>query len=253
MLEPQPLAEPVPAPAAAAQPVRKPALPALTGLRTLLAINIMFFHFTPPHPNFLSPLLNNAYVFVGFFFLISGFVLAYNYADRPVLSRRKFYLARISRVYPVYVLVLILSIPFLVIAERAAHTPATFWTGVILTPLTLQSWSPPLATFWNTVAWTVPAEMFLYLIFPFILLLIARIAPVHRNPRPAHRSHPHHLDRRPHPPHDLSPPQPRPPPRTRRPLHVCLLAAHPQVQPPALSLHLHRRNPPRAPSRQPDS
>ncbi len=183
MLEPQPLAEPVAsAPHAAGQAVRKPALPALTGLRTLLAINIMFFHFTPPHPNFLSPLLNNAYVFVGFFFLISGFVLAYNYADRPVLSKRKFYLARISRVYPVYLLVLILSIPFLLIAERAAHTPAAFWTGIILTPLTLQSWSPPLATFWNTVAWTVPAEMFLYLIFPFLLLLIARIAPVIATP-----------------------------------------------------------------------
>ena len=136
----------------------------------------MFFHFTPPHPDFLSPLLNNAYVFVGFFFLISGFVLAYNYADRPTLSLRKFYVARLSRVYPVYLLVLLLSIPFLLIAERAAHTPGDFWLGVVLTPLCLQSWSPLLATFWNTVAWTVPAEIALYLVFPFLLRIIARVA-----------------------------------------------------------------------------
>ena len=169
----QPIAaDPLESAAPAGTTVRKPALPALTGLRTLLAINIMFFHFTPPHPNFLSPLLNNAYVFVGFFFLISGFVLAYNYADRPVLSKRKFYVARFSRVYPVYFLVLLLSIPFLLI-EWQAQSRANFFTGLLLTPFALQSWSPHLATFWNTVAWTVPAEFFLYLLFPFLLLLIA--------------------------------------------------------------------------------
>ncbi len=175
MLDPQPSADTLPD--AAPLPHLKPSLPALTGLRTLLAINIMFFHFTPPHPDFLSPLLNNAYVFVGFFFLISGFVLAYNYADRPTLSLRKFYVARISRVYPVYLLVLLLSIPFLVIAERPAHSLGDFWLGIVLTPLCLQSWSPILATFWNTVAWTVPAEVALYLVFPFLLRLIARFAP----------------------------------------------------------------------------
>ena len=161
---------PVAAPAA---PVRKPPLPALSGLRTILAVNVMFFHFTPPHPAFLSPIINNAYVFVGFFFLISGFVLAYNYADRPSLSRRSFYLARVSRVYPVYLLVLALSFPFLAI-EWHARSHTEFFQGLVLTPLALQGWSPSLATFWNTVAWTVPAEFLLYALFPFLLLVIAR-------------------------------------------------------------------------------
>ena len=60
--------------------VRKPALPAITGLRTLLAITIILFHFTPSgltwsrHPSFtLYPLINIGFVFVSFFFLISGF------------------------------------------------------------------------------------------------------------------------------------------------------------------------------------
>src|ERR1700761_30981 len=70
--------------------VRKPALPGITGLRTLLAVTIILFHFTPNgltwarHPAFtLYPLINIGYVFVSFFFLISGFILAYNYAGRP--------------------------------------------------------------------------------------------------------------------------------------------------------------------------
>ena len=155
-------------PALSATAPRKPALPALTGLRTLLAVNIMFFHFTPALPAFIRPVVDNAFTFVGCFFLISGFILAYNYADRPTLSLRKFYVARISRVYPVYLLVLVLSIPFL-FEEWKAHTHAAFFAGLALTPFALQGWSPTLATFWNTVGWTLPAELMLYLCFPWIL------------------------------------------------------------------------------------
>jgi peptidoglycan/LPS O-acetylase OafA/YrhL len=155
-------------------PVRKPALPALTGLRAILAVNIMFFHFTPPHIGLIRPIVDNAFVFVGFFFLISGFVLAYNYADRPSLSKRAFYLARFSRVYPVYLFALVISIPFL-FQEWHARSPHDFYLGLILTPLTLQGWSPLLATFWNTVAWTLPAETMLYAIFPFMLLALAAL------------------------------------------------------------------------------
>ena len=133
----------------------------------------MFFHFTPPLPRFLRSVVDNAYVFVGFFFLISGFVMAYNYADREQLSKRDFYVARASRVYPVYLLVLLLSLPFLWF-EWPAHTHGDFFLGLLLTPLALQGWDPHLATFWNTVGWTLPAELFLYLLFPYLLRLFAR-------------------------------------------------------------------------------
>src|ERR1700712_5673615 len=71
----------VSAPAAAY--VRKPTLPALTGVRTLLALFILLFHFTPAGLGPLYPLIDNGYVFVSFFFLISGYIMAYNYLDRP--------------------------------------------------------------------------------------------------------------------------------------------------------------------------
>lgn len=131
----------------------------------------MFFHFTPALPGFVRPVVDNAFTFVGCFFLISGFILAYNYADRPSLSRRKFYIARFSRVYPVYLLVLLLSTPFL-FQEWEAHSRGDFFTGLILTPFALQGWNPMLATFWNTVGWTLPAEITLYLVFPTLLRLI---------------------------------------------------------------------------------
>jgi peptidoglycan/LPS O-acetylase OafA/YrhL len=153
----------------AAATSRKPPLPALTGIRTLLALAIILFHFTPPHLGILFPFVDNGYVFVSVFFLISGYVLTYNYADRATtLIKREFWLARFSRLYPVYLLVLIISFRMLQ-NEWQARSHFEFWQGLILTPFVLQGWSPSVATFWNTVAWTLSCEVVLYAAFPFLI------------------------------------------------------------------------------------
>lgn len=153
------------------KPARKPPLPALTGIRTLLAFNIVLFHFTPPYLGPARPFVEHGFVFVNVFFLISGFVLAYNYFDRGTnLVKRDFWLARFSRLYPVYLLVLLISFPMLEL-EWHARSTAEFWRGLTLTPLLLQGFSPSLATFWNTVAWTLSCEMAFYVLFPWLILL----------------------------------------------------------------------------------
>lgn len=165
------LDSPVAVPAKPSAPARKPQLPALTGVRTLLAINIMLFHFEPPHMQFLYPVIDNSYVFVGFFFLLSGFVLTYNYADRPMpLRKRDFWRARFARLYPIYLLSLVLFAGMLG-AEWHARSHPQFVAGVVLTPLLLQGWSPMLATFWNTVAWTLSCEAAFYFFFPWLICL----------------------------------------------------------------------------------
>ncbi len=162
---------------------RKAALPALTGLRAILAVLILLFHFTPGHIDAVRPIVDGSFVFVGCFFLISGFVLSYNYDDRALsLVKRDFWLARFSRLYPTYIFALVLSLPFLLV-EWHARPHAEFWRGLVLTPLLLQGWSPTLATFWNTVAWTLSAEVMLYLAFPFLLRTWNTRAP-HWNTRP---------------------------------------------------------------------
>lgn len=169
LLDPEVKQLPLPEPKAATLPVRRPQLPALTGIRTLLALAIVLFHFTPPHLGIFFPFIDNGYVFVSVFFLISGYVLTYNYADRAqTLSKREFWLARFSRLYPVYFLVLILSFR-MVQDEWHARSHLEFWQGIVLTPLVLQGWSPSLATFWNTVAWTLSCECVLYAAFPWLI------------------------------------------------------------------------------------
>lgn len=146
-------------------------LDALTGLRCFAALNIVFFHFSNPlWFGFMAPVVNAGYLSVSFFIMLSGFVLAYNYAGRAregKLSKKRFWLARLTRLYPVYLLSLALGWETF-LGERAAHTHGMFWAGAVLTPLLLQGWIPEIATFGNTPAWTMSAEAAYYLIFPWV-------------------------------------------------------------------------------------
>ena len=162
---------------------RKPApLKALTGLRCFAAVNIVFFHFSNPQWfGWLAPVVNAGYASVSYFILLSGFVLGYNYNARAragQLDKIRFYKARFTRLYPIYFLSLLLA--WRVVPEEwGAHTHGMFWTGMVLTPLLLQGWIPSIATFLNTPAWTMSAESFYYLIFPWMA----------RWKKPTHLSH----------------------------------------------------------------
>lgn len=150
----------------------KPApLKALTGLRCFAAVNIVLFHFSNPQWfGFLAPVVNAGFISVSYFILLSGFVLAYNYSERArngELDRKRFWEARFTRIYPIYLLSLVLSLGQLS-GEYPTHTRAMFWTGVVLTPLLLQGFVPAISTFLNTPAWTMSAEAAYYMLFPFI-------------------------------------------------------------------------------------
>jgi peptidoglycan/LPS O-acetylase OafA/YrhL len=152
---------------------KKERLPALSGLRAFAALNIVFYHFSNPKwfgP--FAPIVDNGYTSVSFFLLLSGFVLAYNYSDRAQqgqLSARNFWVARVSRLYPIYIVALIVSTGML-LDEWHVRSHGQFALGVALTPLLLQGWIPTLSTFWNTPAWTMCTEAFFYLIFPVVIL-----------------------------------------------------------------------------------
>ena len=89
---------------------QKPApLAALTGLRFFLAIWVVLFHFARfPAAGFPVPvknILSSGFLGVDVFFLLSGFLMAYNYLDGAgalVTTNRHFWAARFARIYPVY-------------------------------------------------------------------------------------------------------------------------------------------------------
>ena len=86
---------------------------ALNGLRFLAASAIVIYHHGQTTtgfstiPNFLQNLVLTGPIGLGFFYILSGFVLTHAYSDRipqTTASRQSLWFARVARLYPVYLL-----------------------------------------------------------------------------------------------------------------------------------------------------
>src|SRR5712692_3689105 len=134
----------------------KPLIKALTCLRFFAAVHVILFHMTMNHigeyPLLVRNFLLAAPIEVGFFFILSGFILTYNYVrkDSRGVDARTFWVARIARVIPVYVLSLVIGLPVLI--REAMHSVGGGILpvggrvlGITLTAFfLLQSWYPPV-------------------------------------------------------------------------------------------------------------
>lgn len=151
--------------------IRKSKIDAITTFRFFAAICLVLHHCFPVYfPN--SVLLSNFVLQTGvtFFFVLSGFILYYNY---PVLSSKKdklnFFVARFARIWPLHAFMLLLS---LLIFSNNEFTFLQKITPAFL----LQAWIPKTAFCFaiNSVSWTLSCEMFFYLTFPFLISNIKR-------------------------------------------------------------------------------
>lgn len=155
---------------------RPPLLPALTSIRFFAAFLVVIYHFGGPYiskwPEPLRNIISAGYNGVSLFFVLSGFILAYVYIPRET-SKRKFWLARFARIYPLYIFSLIIAFPGFLNGLRAGDLLPE---SAILTPLLLHAWNPGTACAWNCPGWTLSAEAFFYLTFPFLLPVLLRVS-----------------------------------------------------------------------------
>ena len=79
--------------------------PVLDGLRGVAALAVVAFHLCEAHgPDRFRQLINHGYLAVDFFFLLSGFVIAYAYDDRwGRMSIGGFFVRRLIRLHPMIV------------------------------------------------------------------------------------------------------------------------------------------------------
>jgi len=139
-------------------------LDSLTGLRFYAAFAVLLCHAVPrfaPIP-VLSELAEIGAVGVGFFFVLSGFILAWTW--RPTDRKRDFWVKRFARIYPLHLMTLLVAVLL------SAGVGAYNWTSVVLSVPLLQAWGPE---FWraggNGPSWSLSVEMFFYLLFPFLI------------------------------------------------------------------------------------
>ena len=152
--------------------VRHPHLNYLTGLRFLAALCIFSLH-ASDHGLISSEFIKHIDLSksVSFFFVLSGFVLSYAYESRTLLISR-FYLDRISRVWPITFISLIFTVTLLPTNLYLPFPGSLSNPGWVLLSniFCLQSLIPiPSYYFgYNAVAWSISTELIFYLLFPFI-------------------------------------------------------------------------------------
>jgi peptidoglycan/LPS O-acetylase OafA/YrhL len=177
---------------------------ALTGLRAVAAFWVLSFHLSKdlkaalPEGTVLINLVSGiGYLGVDLFFILSGFIISYNYAQQFDAQRSgalgfgrfdaarylRFLWARLARIYPVHLFTLLVLAAFIALApagvEVAVSPPDRYaperW---IESALMLHGWAFPIGRSWNVPSWSISAEWLAYLAFPLAALAAAAIRKI---------------------------------------------------------------------------
>jgi peptidoglycan/LPS O-acetylase OafA/YrhL len=128
----------------------------------MAALGVFVFHSSRLAPvPFLHLLAPAGDAGVAFFFILSGFVLAWSFS--PTVPTRIFYWRRFARVWPMLAATTAMSF---ILLSQSWHVVGN---RLLLSLGLLQAWFPAGAVFGNPVAWTLSCEAFFYLAFPLLV------------------------------------------------------------------------------------
>lgn len=165
-------------------PHKRAELAQLTGVRGIAAAWVVLYHFQPqifavaPELRPLAVVLRGGYFAVDLFFLLSGYIIAYQYLSAFPRGRgdyKAFLVKRIARIYPLQLVTLALIVILVAggLLLRVPVTPSSSFTawGAVQDALLIRGWVVP-SQGWNFPAWSLSAEWFAYLVFPAVALLV---------------------------------------------------------------------------------
>ncbi len=168
----------------------------LTSLRGVAALLVLIHHlFGYLLPSLgstissYSKFFSNGYLWVDFFFILSGFIMTHVYASNFAsginwYNYRAYLFSRFSRIYPLHIFILFLFIGVELAKGSFAFTGKYNLTALFTNIFLLQFLdlsSPPLfggMTYWNEPAWSISAEWITYLILPFLLLVLLKTSKI---------------------------------------------------------------------------
>ncbi|PTQ95106.1 peptidoglycan/LPS O-acetylase OafA/YrhL [Mucilaginibacter yixingensis] len=160
----------------------KPRFKALDALRGIAALIVVFTHLS----NGLSVqtyihktlfLLISGHSAVVFFFVLSGFVLVYQYGDNENYSYKKFLIQRICRIYVPFIGAIILS--WILMASSHPHISTPWISFAWNFPVTFSDFIQHLfmigdynTNLFDGAIWSLVHEMRVSVLFPLLLLLL---------------------------------------------------------------------------------
>lgn len=158
----------------------------LDSLRGICALLVALFHVGWANHLSLSPLVSNGWLFVDFFFTLSGFVIAHSYLPITSAAQLKvFMVRRLFRLYPLHVVTLLLAAAATA-AGAYMKSPRSFsileWVSAevlqrpfVDTALLVQALGFSTPTF-NTPSWSISAELWTYVLFGLLGLVFRSAA-----------------------------------------------------------------------------
>jgi peptidoglycan/LPS O-acetylase OafA/YrhL len=143
----------------------------LDGLRGIFSVMIVFYHLPISFDiNFENILIRHSYVFVDYFFCLSGFIISFVYSEKVLnsIDLKTFFLKRLIRLYPLHFIILgIYLIGFLLVTYDKGDFIIKFVNSLLLTN------STPLITSEtgiNTPSWSISSELISYLTIGMVYL-----------------------------------------------------------------------------------
>lgn len=139
---------------------------ALTGIRAIAATMVFLYHnrkhWRSSLPELITQNLNEYHTGVTLFFVLSGFLIAYTYTDKPLTSAKQYLqylLVRLARVFPVFLLLLFIQ------HINAGFSPGqTPWLNYTL----LKGFSDAHNLDGIPQSWSLTVELCFYIVAPFI-------------------------------------------------------------------------------------
>ena len=163
--------------------------------RGIFASFVFLFHLRPFAKGSIidNVFVSNSDLFVDFFFILSGFVIAMNYSDLNTTSEIKQFLKkRFLRIYPLHLVMLLIFVLIKLVKGSLSsfvhvnnlndveNNLGSFFSSLFLlhsTPILNSA-----AVSWNIPSWSISAEMIAYLVFAlFMLLSVSKISKSSRS------------------------------------------------------------------------
>jgi len=158
----------------------------LDSFRGLCALFVVIYHIHASGSFAEIAFFRGSSIFVEFFFVLSGFVLAHGYAFRENLSFGSFMGARFFRLYPLHVFMLLVFVLLELGKWSTTHFFGISFNNVAFTHdyaldsllpnlLLVHAWTPytnPLS--FNTPSWSISIEFYMYLLLYLSLLASER-------------------------------------------------------------------------------
>ncbi|TYA86782.1 acyltransferase family protein [Seonamhaeicola marinus] len=172
--------------------MQKPYLHNLTSLRGIAAILVAILHFhffmTPVASGNTAHVIDKFYLMVDLFFILSGFIMCYVYNDSFIngiekRSYKNFLIARLARIYPLHVVTIGAEVlVFLSLLSKVGYDNLGPFKqhlyrldGILVQLGFLQTVGIFNFDTWNAPAWSLSAEWWAYVLFPFLFIVFSKL------------------------------------------------------------------------------